>query len=53
MAQLTKEHIQQLVYNFYQKVQEDDVLGPIFNDVAQVVERQLRLPVGDNYDCRF
>jgi hemoglobin len=36
MTQLTKEHIKKLVSNFYQKVQKDEVLGPIFNDVAKV-----------------
>lgn len=34
--QLTKEHIKQLVLHFYQRVQQDDVLGPIFNDVAKI-----------------
>jgi hemoglobin len=36
MTQLTKEHIEQLVTHFYQRVRNDEVLGPIFNDVAKV-----------------
>jgi hemoglobin len=36
MTQLTKDHIKKLVSHFYQKVQKDEVLGPIFNDVAKV-----------------
>lgn len=36
MTALTKEHIEQLVTYFYQKVQADEILGPVFNDVAQV-----------------
>lgn len=36
MTQLTKEHIKKLVINFYDKVQRDQILGPIFNDVAKV-----------------
>lgn len=36
MSQLTVEHIETLVKNFYLKIQFDDVLGPIFNHVAQV-----------------
>lgn len=36
MTQLTKEHIEKLVVNFYQQVQQDEMLGPIFNDVARV-----------------
>jgi len=36
MTQLTKAHIETLVRNFYQKVQADELLSPIFNDVAQV-----------------
>jgi hemoglobin len=34
--ELTKEHIKRLVENFYNRVQTDDLLGPIFNDVAKV-----------------
>ncbi|PWY55210.1 globin [Legionella qingyii] len=36
MTELNKTHIEKLVTHFYQKVQKDEVLGPIFNDVAQV-----------------
>jgi hemoglobin len=36
MSQLTSEHIKNLVTHFYQKIQCDKVLGPIFNDIAQV-----------------
>lgn len=36
MAELTKAHIEKLVIQFYQQVQKDDLLGPIFNDVAKV-----------------
>lgn len=36
MSQLTTEHIKKLVTHFYQKVQRDEILGPIFNDVAKV-----------------
>lgn len=36
MTQLTKKHIEKLVFHFYQKVQKDELLGPIFNEVAQV-----------------
>jgi hemoglobin len=36
MAQLTKEHIKKLVIHFYQKVRNDEMLGPIFNNVAKV-----------------
>lgn len=36
MTQLTKEHLEKLVVHFYQKVQKDELLGSIFNDIAQV-----------------
>lgn len=36
MTQITKEQIKTLVIHFYQKVQHDEILGPIFNDVAKV-----------------
>lgn len=36
MKNLTKEHIKKLVIHFYQRVQVDDLLAPIFNDVAKV-----------------
>lgn len=36
MTKLTQDHIKNLVTHFYSKVQKDDLLGPIFNDVAQV-----------------
>ncbi|MCD6048349.1 MAG: hypothetical protein K0S08_1996 [Gammaproteobacteria bacterium] len=36
MTELTKAHIEKLVIHFYQRVQKDDVLGPIFNNTAQV-----------------
>lgn len=36
MSELTKNHIEQLVIHFYQRISEDELLGPIFNDVAQV-----------------
>ncbi len=36
MTQLTKEQIEKLVVHFYQKVQLDEMLGPVFNDVAKV-----------------
>lgn len=36
MNQLTQEHIKTLVSHFYQKVQNDEILGPVFNDVAKV-----------------
>ncbi|PIZ04258.1 MAG: globin [Gammaproteobacteria bacterium CG_4_10_14_0_8_um_filter_38_16] len=36
MTQLTKNHIKKLVSYFYQKVQNDEMLGPIFNKVAKV-----------------
>lgn len=36
MSQLTTEHIKNLVTNFYQKIQRDEILGPIFNDIAKV-----------------
>ncbi|CAN5406240.1 truncated hemoglobin Ctb [soil metagenome] len=36
MTQLTKENIKKLVTHFYQKVQNDEILGPVFNDVAKV-----------------
>ncbi|WP_454782013.1 group III truncated hemoglobin [Legionella sp. WA2022007384] len=36
MTELNKTHIEKLVTHFYQNVQRDEVLGPIFNDVAQV-----------------
>jgi hemoglobin len=36
MTQLNKEHIKKLVTHFYQKVQNDKVLWPIFNDIAKV-----------------
>lgn len=36
MTELNKTHIEKLVTHFYQKVQNDELLGPIFNDVAQV-----------------
>lgn len=36
MTPLTKEHIECLVTHFYHKVQNDELLGPIFNNVAKV-----------------
>lgn len=36
MAALTKAHIEKLVIHFYQKIQVDKMLGPIFNEVAHV-----------------
>ena len=36
MVELTKEHIEKLVTHFYLRVQKDPLLGPIFNDIAQV-----------------
>ncbi|CAM3068527.1 Group 3 truncated hemoglobin ctb [Legionella steigerwaltii] len=36
MTELSKTHIEKLVTHFYQKVQRDEILGPIFNDVAHV-----------------
>lgn len=36
MTELNKSDIQKLVINFYSKVRKDELLGPIFNDVAQV-----------------
>lgn len=33
---LTKEHIRCLVNHFYQKVQQDELLGPVFNKVVRV-----------------
>ena len=36
MTTLAKTHIETLVTHFYQKVQADTLLGPVFNEVAQV-----------------
>lgn len=36
MTELTQEHIEKLVTHFYSRIQEDELLGPIFNDVAHV-----------------
>lgn len=36
MRQLTSENIKNLVVSFYNKIQQDEMLGPIFNDVAKV-----------------
>ena len=36
MSELTQEHIEKLVTHFYNRIQEDALLGPIFNDIAQV-----------------
>jgi len=36
MVELTREHIKELVIHFYSRVQKDELLGPIFNEVAQV-----------------
>ncbi|MCE0724637.1 group III truncated hemoglobin [Legionella resiliens] len=36
MTELNKTHIEKLVTHFYRKVQKDKILGPIFNDTAQV-----------------
>lgn len=36
MSQLTTAHIENLVVHFYKKIQQDEMLGPIFNDVATV-----------------
>jgi hemoglobin len=36
MNNLTKKHIEKLVIHFYQRVQEDELLAPVFNDAAQV-----------------
>jgi hemoglobin len=36
MHELTQPQIQKLVSNFYAKVQNDEILGPIFNEIAKV-----------------
>lgn len=36
MTQLTPHHIKTLITHFYQKVQHDPLLAPIFNDTAKV-----------------
>lgn len=36
MSQLTAEHINTLVNHFYRRIQHDEILCPIFNDVAKV-----------------
>ncbi len=36
MGELTKKHIEKFVTNFYQRVNEDELLAPIFNDTAKV-----------------
>jgi len=36
MVELTKAHIKKLVIHFYLRVQKDELLGPIFNEIAQV-----------------
>lgn len=36
MTVLSERHIATLVTHFYSKVQQDELLGPVFNDVAQV-----------------
>jgi hemoglobin len=36
MTELTKKHIENLVTHFYQRVQKDELLGHIFNDIAHV-----------------
>ncbi|MBY0378741.1 MAG: group III truncated hemoglobin [Gammaproteobacteria bacterium] len=36
MGELTQKQLQKLVRNFYTRVQKDEVLGYIFNDVAKV-----------------
>lgn len=36
MMHFSQENIKQLVWHFYQKIQQDELLGPIFNEVAQV-----------------
>lgn len=33
---MTPKHIQTFVFHFYQKIQRDTLLSPIFNDVAQI-----------------
>ena len=32
----TSDDVRQLVYSFYDRVQTDELLGPVFNDVAHV-----------------
>lgn len=36
MHQFTLNNIRNLVEHFYKNVQQDDLLGPIFNDIAKV-----------------
>ena len=36
MQELSKEHIEKLVVHFYDQVQKDELLGPIFNEIAKV-----------------
>lgn len=36
VSELNKTHIENLVTHFYQRVKKDELLGPIFNDVAQI-----------------
>ena len=36
MVELTKEHIKELVTHFYSRVQKDELLSPVFNEIARV-----------------
>jgi hemoglobin len=36
MTELTKTHIEKLVTHFYLRAQQDELLGPIFNEIAHV-----------------
>lgn len=36
MSELTQAQLKTLIINFYAKVRKDDLLGPVFNDVAKV-----------------
>jgi hemoglobin len=33
---INKTHIENLITNFYEQIKQDELLGPIFNDVAKV-----------------
>ncbi|MFN8770261.1 MAG: hypothetical protein ACK5Z5_05455 [Neisseriaceae bacterium] len=36
MGELTLEQINKLVKNFYTRIKNDELLGPIFNDIAEI-----------------
>lgn len=52
MSELSKEQLKELVIEFYDQVKADDLLGPIFNDVAKV-DWEHHIPLLTGFWCNI